>query len=1276
MATSPSIDALSPSPLFADTRQSTITASPQLVDALGPLASLRLTVVLFAMAIFIVLAGTLGQIEMDMWAVMSRYFYRWATWIPVRIFFPPAWFPKMPEYNMRVIFAFAAAVATPIFGALAYYLPRNRQAGRPLAVAALTLGALMAITSVTHGAFFFPGGKAIGVAMLVNLLAAHAIRFKVQASGARFVAGLAVIAAGIVGTWFVIVSGHNPAGMQGVPFFEEWTRLWSVLKYGYAATVAIAIGATIFSALNGYYQRVDFWVIVVTLIPLSVLAIWLIFPGNDAYLGDSGMRILWQLIKALCAALILLAGCLLLFKRRGGIVQLHSGVLLMMFGQVFVSQYDVEEQLTIYEGQTVNYAQDIRAVELAVVDRNLPGDDQHDAEVTIPLVKNGQDSQFLEAKTIQSDQLPFDILIEQYFYNSAVGSRGAKADSNPATKGKGISLRAKQAKINSGTNSGGAVDQASAYVKFLDKESGADLGTYLLSQSVLIGRDRDLIKLEEEIEVGDKKYDVSLRYARHYKPYAVSLIDFRKDDYHGSTMVKNYSSDVYLVDESKDVDRKIHISMNNPLRYSGETFYQSSWRPDHLGRETTILSVVTNRGWMIPYVACMIVATGMLAHFLLTLIRFLRRLADEPVNDLDSLTTVPVSKKNAKRQKAPLANLQARPSRGWYSPTLVASLAAVLLGAYWISRAAKPVERTTTEMQIEEAASLPVLAKGRVKPLDTLARNSLRAISNRETFTDTNGEEQPAIRWLLDVISGSPAAYDHQVVRIDNLEVLDLIGLTRRKGNKYSISEIRPKIRDFEVEANKARTIIEEQGADELSDFQRKVVELDDRIRTFTLLHHAFVPPNLPPLPTPEEVRNDERAAKAKVMALREEIDHFMAEIRSRPAPRSVPKDDGQWAPYSQAWVEAFLDQVLGKRPPEALSQLNTILLAYADNDATAFNRAVADYQIHLRKNPPKEYVANVVNFEAKYNHISPFYNCSALYVLVFVLTALSWLTWSAGWNRPLNWAAFWLAVFIFLVHTCAIVARIYISGRPPVTNLYGSALFIGWACVLLGLLLEWFFRIGVGNAVAAVSGFATLLVAHFLADGDTMAVLQAVLDTQFWLATHVVCITLGYATTLVAGVLGVIYITAGVMTQALNVKVGNRTVGKMLTSMMYGTLCFSIFFSFVGTVLGGLWADDSWGRFWGWDPKENGALIIVLWNALVLHARWGAIVKDRGLAVLVVAGNIAVAWSWFGVNELGVGLHSYGFSEGMLMWLGIFVASQLMWMALGCLPKQWWQST
>jgi cytochrome c biogenesis factor len=198
-----------------------------------------------------------------------------------------------------------------------------------------------------------------------------------------------------------------------------------------------------------------------------------------------------------------------------------------------------------------------------------------------------------------------------------------------------------------------------------------------------------------------------------------------------------------------------------------------------------------------------------------------------------------------------------------------------------------------------------------------------------------------------------------------------------------------------------------------------------------------------------------------------------------------------------------------------------------------------------------------------------------------------------------------------------------------------------------------------------------TLIIAHNLAlGGDTMIMLQAVLDTNFWLATHVVIVTLGYASTYVAGFLAIVYILRGVLTRGLD-----EATGRSLARMVYGIICFATLFSFIGTVLGGIWADQSWGRFWGWDPKENGALIIVLWNALLLHARWGGIVRERGLMALTVGGNIVTSWSWFGTNMLGIGLHAYGFMNGAFLWLGIFILSQLIIIGMGMLPPEYWRS-
>jgi ABC-type transport system involved in cytochrome c biogenesis permease subunit len=130
-----------------------------------------------------------------------------------------------------------------------------------------------------------------------------------------------------------------------------------------------------------------------------------------------------------------------------------------------------------------------------------------------------------------------------------------------------------------------------------------------------------------------------------------------------------------------------------------------------------------------------------------------------------------------------------------------------------------------------------------------------------------------------------------------------------------------------------------------------------------------------------------------------------------------------------------------------------------------------------------------------------------------------------------------------------------------------------------------------------------------------------------------------------------------------------NEETAASLERMAYGVVCFSLFFSFVGTILGGIWADQSWGRFWGWDPKENGALMIVLWNAFILHVRWGKLSSERGLMAMMVFGNIVTALSWFGVNMLGIGLHSYGFMDKAFFWLLIFVITQALLIGAAYLP-------
>jgi ABC-type transport system involved in cytochrome c biogenesis permease subunit len=339
---------------------------------------------------------------------------------------------------------------------------------------------------------------------------------------------------------------------------------------------------------------------------------------------------------------------------------------------------------------------------------------------------------------------------------------------------------------------------------------------------------------------------------------------------------------------------------------------------------------------------------------------------------------------------------------------------------------------------------------------------------------------------------------------------------------------------------------------------------------------------------------------------------------------------------------------------------------AYHNGKPAQFNQALANYRVWMQEN--NLYPAlKKGSQEFFFNQIEPFYKSMFIYVAALLLGCMFWINLS----EPVRRTGFYLLVLAFVIHSLGLGFRMYLEGRPPVTNLYSSAIFIGWGACLFGIFLERIFKLAIGLVVAGFIGFATLIIAHHLAlSGDTMEMLQAVLDTNLWLATHVVVVTSGYASMFVAGLLAIVYIVRGFFTRTLT-----PDVAKTLGRMVYGIVCFATLFSFVGTILGGIWADQSWGRFWGWDPKENGALLIVLWNAVTLHARWGGMIKERGLMAMAVFGNIITSFSWFGVNMLGIGLHSYGFMDKAFPWLVGFDISQVALVVLALMPLHMWAS-
>ena len=582
-----------------------------------------------------------------------------------------------------------------------------------------------------------------------------------------------------------------------------------------------------------------------------------------------------------------------------------------------------------------------------------------------------------------------------------------------------------------------------------------------------------------------------------------------------------------------------------------------------------------------------------------------------------------------------------------------------------------------TGFQTREFGKLPVLMDGRFQPFDSVARNSLLQIRTKQTVPLDKGQTMSATAWLLEVLMKPEQADDRKIFRIDNGEVLALLKLPESQ-KFYSFSQLRPQADEIQKQADRIGPI----ESSKRTVFETQLMKLFDEMNLYQRLEISIKPPgsddfaaelaayqkSIAPGAAAVQARDagktfDQDAFNNLIgfMGNYETVARFALPAVIPPTDANVPRDDWQ-----NIGTNLMATARTGEISPPAQAYA-TMVTGYRSDSPADFNQAVAGYRLWLGDRFTPQ--LNKAGKEFFFNSFEPFYKALVIYVLALLLALCSWFI--SGMSELLRRSAFYLIGLAWVIHTFGLIFRMYLEGRPPVTNLYSSAIFIGWGAVILGMVLEKIYRDGIGCVVAAFAGFVTQIIAHNLAmSGDTMEMMRAVLDTNFWLATHVVVVTLGYASTFVAGFLAIIYILRGVFTNTLSPE-----TAKSLARMVYGIVCFATLFSFVGTVLGGIWADQSWGRFWGWDPKENGALLIVLWNATILHARWGGLVRERGLMNLAVVGNIVTSWSWFGVNMLGIGLHSYGFTDAAFRWLMLFVVSQLALIGLGLLPSKMWKS-
>ncbi len=571
------------------------------------------------------------------------------------------------------------------------------------------------------------------------------------------------------------------------------------------------------------------------------------------------------------------------------------------------------------------------------------------------------------------------------------------------------------------------------------------------------------------------------------------------------------------------------------------------------------------------------------------------------------------------------------------------------------------------------AETLPVQDGGRIKPLSTYAGFTMLRLHGARSMKvqDEQGQitKLKPTEWLLDTLFRPQFAYKLPSFRVDNATALEAIGVKPRgRRDRYSYEEI---------EAGRAK-LQELSGVYQAIDskvrdpMQTQIVDLASNLSTYESLFGYFTfARNGVVLADATGGKESKRADMSAVMATAPQLREFLQQSHAKggemhPSLKVIfnqildganfskfgiflfpplHADEGKWNSAGELIMGVMSGSM---HDPESRTRDIGMLekLARSTADPAAFRAGLVALHENLDARTAERQEARFVALEATYYRKDFFMNALVLF-LIGVLSMLA--MWVFGGSLP-GRVSYWITVLCTTAGTVycitAIVIRCVIMQRPPVGNLYDTIIFIGATAALTALLVEWMTRKRFALAIGPVLGTALVILARRYEVGDAqdhMDPLVAVLDSNYWLTTHVITITFGYSAGLLAAFLSAAY----VLMRGLGLDDGQPAMRRALTQVVYGMICFTLFLSLVGTVLGGIWANDSWGRFWGWDPKENGALMIVLWTLAILHARLGGYIREWGIHLASMFTAVVVTFSWWHVNFLGVGLHNYGFTTG-----------------------------
>lgn len=580
---------------------------------------------------------------------------------------------------------------------------------------------------------------------------------------------------------------------------------------------------------------------------------------------------------------------------------------------------------------------------------------------------------------------------------------------------------------------------------------------------------------------------------------------------------------------------------------------------------------------------------------------------------------------------------------------------------------------------------IPILHEGRLKPLRRMAE-----VSQRQICGDACSQQAPE-NWLATLIFAPETTSGKPMFQVENSTVLQLLQLPSRKRFLYSYEELAVALAP-QADALQKLTL---RPASTLSRDEKALVRIVQNVALYQQLTHSLtlVAPlaitandiglnilGIKGLSNPVSYLQLQKWQKPIMTKARQLAQHDLVKLSEADLAvaylaktmdtlstggsnnnllRVLPP---AWKTNEEEWITPW-QALQGQGGPGITQQLaawQNMLMAYQANDVNAFHGFAKSWLKDLEHSGISP--ANTARWRAENIYLRwPWLFAAGLAYAAGLI--LSLLRQATHLSAVIQKAAGGAELFIFLgllQHAAVLFLRMVIMQRPPVSNLYESIVFVGFIAALGSVLamLRPRWRMLLAPALS-VSLLLLLIDQFFIGDGDNLSPLIAVLNTKFWLGTHVVCITLGYtACLLTAGYAHAVFIHSVWRKKPLDTK----TIKPLLH--------ISLLLVITGTLLGGIWADQSWGRFWGWDPKENGALLIAIWLLWLQHGALTGQLKAAGLTAGTAFLAVIVALSWFGVNLLGVGLHSYGFSSQTAWGLFVFIAAEIVLIA-GLIYKQ-----